>query len=61
MLQEVNKFREHQAREIMIELLEKQLEKRKKLVSELKVIVHEAGTLLQTPTEDDKKLTSAIS
>jgi len=46
MLQECNKFREHQAREIMIELLEKQLEERKKLLGELRSGIAEADRLL---------------
>jgi hypothetical protein len=36
MLQECNKFREHQAHETLIELLEKQLAQRKQLVRELR-------------------------
>jgi hypothetical protein len=36
MLQECNKFREHQAHETLIELLEKQLAHRKQLVRELR-------------------------
>ena len=35
MLQETNKFREHQARELLIELLEKQLLQRQTLLEEL--------------------------
>jgi Cdc6-like AAA superfamily ATPase len=35
MLQETNKFREHQSREILIELLEDQLQQRLKLVHDL--------------------------
>lgn len=35
MLQETNKFREHQAREILIEVLEKQLLERQTLLEEL--------------------------
>ncbi len=35
MLQETNKFREHQSREVLIEILEKQLEAREKMVREL--------------------------
>lgn len=36
MLEECNKFREHQSREILIELLQDQLVQRKKLLEELK-------------------------
>ena len=36
MLQECNKFREHQAREILIEMLEEQLAERQKLVRTLR-------------------------
>jgi MED7 protein len=36
MLQECNKFREHQAREILIEMLEEQLAERQKLVRKLR-------------------------
>lgn len=46
MLQECNKFREHQAREILIELLEKQLEQRERLLEELKASIAEADKLL---------------
>lgn len=46
MLQECNKFREHQARELLIELLEKQLEERKVLLKELQGNIAEADELL---------------
>ena len=46
MLQECNKFREHQARELLIELLEQQLEERKKLVAELQDSIAKAEELL---------------
>lgn len=46
MLQECNKFREHQARELLIEMLEKQLKERRKLISELKVHIEQADSLL---------------
>lgn len=36
MLQECNKFREHQAHETLIDMLEKQLAHRKELVRELR-------------------------
>jgi len=47
MLLECNKFREHQARETLIELLEQQLAERRKLVKELEANVEKADTLLQ--------------
>ncbi|GKY99396.1 hypothetical protein MPSEU_000894300 [Mayamaea pseudoterrestris] len=46
MLQECNKFREHQAREIIIELLEKQLTERRKLSTYLRADIAEADKLL---------------
>uniref|UniRef100_A0A7S1YMN3 Mediator of RNA polymerase II transcription subunit 7 n=1 Tax=Grammatophora oceanica TaxID=210454 RepID=A0A7S1YMN3_9STRA len=46
MLQECNKFREHQAREILIELLEKQLEKREEALESLQVQINKANELL---------------
>ena len=46
MLQECNKFREHQAREILIELLEKQLAQRRRLLSELNSTSAKADTIL---------------
>lgn len=46
MLQESNKFREHQAREILIDLLEKQLEQRRKFLENLRHQVHLADNLL---------------
>lgn len=46
MLQECNKFREHQAREILIELLEKQLQHRKMLIQELQEGMVQADALL---------------
>ena len=51
MLQECNKFREHQARELLIDLLEKQLEERKVLLRELQENVTEADALLD---QDEK-------
>jgi hypothetical protein len=42
MLQECNKFREHQAREILIELLEQQLRERKVLIQELRECIERA-------------------
>ena len=46
MLQECNKFREHQAREILIDLLEEQLAERQRLVQELKSGIAQADSLL---------------
>lgn len=46
MLQETNKFREHQAREILIEILEKQLAEREKLLKELQDGIERADSLL---------------
>ena len=47
MLQECNKFREYQARENLIELLETQLAERRKLINELLVNIESADALLQ--------------
>ena len=46
MLQECNKFREHQAREILIELLEKQLDERRTHLAELLSGIQKADELL---------------
>ena len=46
MLQETNKFREHQAREILIEILEKQLGEREKLLKELEEGIERTDSLL---------------
>lgn len=46
MTQEINKYREHQARETMIELLESQLEERQKLIAEVNALTEEAEDLL---------------
>jgi len=46
MLQECNKFREHQAREILIKLLEKQLKERKRLLDEIRASIEQAEQLL---------------
>jgi predicted RNase H-like nuclease (RuvC/YqgF family) len=46
MLQECNKFREHQAREVLIELMEKQLQERRKVIARLKDQVDKANQLL---------------
>jgi hypothetical protein len=56
MLQETNKFREHQAREILIELLEKQLSERQKLLTEVEEGIARADDLLggEVPTTMDE-------
>ncbi|CAB9526434.1 expressed unknown protein [Seminavis robusta] len=46
MLQECNKFREHQARELLIDLLEQELSERRKLAEELKTSIAKADELL---------------
>ena len=46
MLQETNKFREHQSRELLIEILEKQNEEREKLIQELEEKIQQADELL---------------
>ena len=46
MLQETNKFREHQSREILIEILEKQLAERQALLEELEDGIERADSLL---------------
>ena len=46
MLQECNKFREHQAREFLIQLLEEQLEARNGAIKKLKEQVGKADELL---------------
>jgi len=46
MLQECNKFREHQSRELMIELLEQQLAERQSLIEELQGEIKRADELL---------------
>ena len=48
MLQECNKFREHQARELMIELLEEQLAQRKSLIAELDTSIARADKFLSS-------------
>jgi len=51
MLQECNKFREHQARELLIELLEYQLAERRKLIAELDADIAKADALLNDNTD----------
>ena len=46
MLQETNKFREHQSRELLIEILEKQNEEREKFIKELEDKIVQADALL---------------
>jgi MED7 protein len=46
MLQETNKYREHQSREVLIELLEDQLQARIQLVEELEIQTNAATSLL---------------
>jgi hypothetical protein len=53
MLQECNKFREHQAREILIELLEKQLEERKTVLSDLNTQIARADDLFPSIQVED--------
>ena len=47
MLQECNKFREHQARELLIELLEKQLAERQGLLKDFRESIQKADELLK--------------
>lgn len=46
MLQECNKFREHQSRELLIEMLEEQLTERQKLVRKLREQITKANAVL---------------
>ena len=46
MLQETNKFREHQSRELLIELLEDQLQQRLQLIDDLEQKTELASSLL---------------
>lgn len=46
MLEETNKFREHQSRELLIEILEKQNEEREKLIEELEDKIAQSDALL---------------
>ena len=46
MLQETNKFREHQSRELLIEILEKQLEQRENYINELENKITKVDNLL---------------
>jgi hypothetical protein len=51
MLQECNKFREHQAREILIDLLGKELEQRREILAKLRDQVGHADELLSNINE----------
>lgn len=51
MLQETNKFREHQARQNLIELLEEQLVERKRLTAKLRDAVTEVDGFIGTKTK----------
>ena len=46
MLQETNKFREHQARQNLIELLEEQIKERKRLTAKLRDAMTEVDGLV---------------
>jgi hypothetical protein len=46
MLQETNKFREHQSRELLIEILERELQERERLARDLENKVSQADLLL---------------
>jgi hypothetical protein len=46
MIQEANKFREHQARELLIDVLERQLAERLQLITELQERIEQADVLL---------------
>jgi len=53
MLQETNKFREHQSRELLIEILERQNEERERLVRELEERIRQSKELLGDETTPD--------
>jgi hypothetical protein len=52
MLQECNKFREHQARETLITLMEKEIAERKKLTQELLEYANKAEQVLNKQRDD---------
>lgn len=52
MLQEVNKFREHQARQNLIDLLELELKQRRNLLARLQEGVAEADAILEEVKHD---------
>jgi hypothetical protein len=51
MLQECNKFREHQAREVLIDLFEKELEQRREILAKLRDQIAHADELLNNINE----------
>ena len=53
MLQETNKFREHQSRELLIEILEKQNSEREKLIKELEDKIEQSEALLMDATSSN--------
>ena len=63
MLLETNKFREHQSRELLIELLEKQLAERQKLLEEVEDGIKQADDLLSggEHEEGDATMTTTIA
>lgn len=52
MIQEANKFREHQSREILIQLLDQQLAERQKLIAEMQGRIDQADALLRSSPGD---------
>lgn len=60
MLQEANKFREHQSRELLIEILERELQEREKLVEELERKISQADELLQEDHADDNEVATTM-
>jgi predicted RNase H-like nuclease (RuvC/YqgF family) len=60
MLQETNKFREHQSREILIEILELELRERQKLIEELERKVAQADLLLPDETTDGNQVATPM-
>jgi len=51
MLQECNKFREHQAREMLIELLEEQLDQRREVLAGLQAEILKANEVLESKND----------
>ncbi len=60
MLQETNKFREHQSRELLIEVLERELQEREKLVRELERKIAQADLLLEVDNANDNNFASPM-
>ncbi|KAG7346066.1 MED7 family protein [Nitzschia inconspicua] len=58
MIEEANKFREHQSREILIGVLEQQLSERQKLIRELEGRISQADALLES---NPGKMSSTIN